>query len=299
MVKGFRRKVAERQREKDAFVCVGLDPLPEKIPEHMVNGETWIKVLHQMIKIIDATAEFACMFKPQSAHYEAIPDGKKALQGIVAYIHNEYPNISVFLDCKRGDIDRTQGRYRVAHLEIDGVDGMNFGGYMGKDCMEFLADRQNHPERAIVGLCYTSNPSAREVQDVILADGRRYWEFIAETILKWAEELGITENAGLVMAAAYEFPKGSSKIYSAHLSRCREIVGDKLWFLISGIGAQGGHVEETINAGFCGHGSMAINSSSGITFKSMGRDYAQAARGEVMKLNDQIIKAVAKWEKSS
>jgi orotidine-5'-phosphate decarboxylase len=78
---------------------------------------------------------------------------------------------------------------------------MNFSPYMGKDCMAQLADK-NNPGRAIVGLCYTSNKSAREVQDIKLADGRCYWEFIAERTLAWAEELGIVNDAGLVMAAA-------------------------------------------------------------------------------------------------
>jgi orotidine-5'-phosphate decarboxylase len=245
-----------------------------------------------MREIIDATAEYACMFKPQKAHYEAIPEGQKTLQGIVDYVHSKYPDIPVFLDCKRGDIARTQQQYRIAHFEIDGVDGMNFNPYMGKDCMEQLVDK-NHPGRAIVGLCYTSNPSARETQDVKLADGRYYWEFMAETILRWAQELGVVENAGLVMAAAYESPKGSGNVFSRHLSRCREIVGDKLWFLIPGIGAQKGFVAETIKASYLGSGTIAINSSSAITFASLGDDFAEAAGREAKKLRDQINEAKA------
>ena len=268
-------------------MCVGLDPLPEKIPESVDKIQTWERVLIQMRRIIDATAPYTCMYKPQKAHYEAIPEGQKALQGIVNYIHMNYPDIPVFLDCKRGDIGRTQERYRVAHFEIDGVDGMNFSPYMGRDCMKYLVDK-NHLERAIVGLCHTSNPSARQVQDIILADGRCYWEFIAETTLEWAKELGIVDNAGLVMAAAYEFPKDSGDIFSEHLSRCREIVGDKLWFLIPGIGTQGGFIKETVMAGYCGSGTIAINSSSGITFASMNPDFAEAAGRKTEELKDQI-----------
>lgn len=208
------------------------------------------------------------------------------------YIHYKYPDIPVFLDCKRGDIGRTQERYRIAHFEIDGIDGMNFSPYMGKDCMKFLVDR-NNLGRAIVGLCYTSNPSARETQDVKLADGRFYWEFTAETILKWAEELEIVENTGLVMAAAYESPKDSGNIFSWHLSRCREIVGNKLWFLIPGIGTQGGYIEETVKTSYAGPGSIAINSSSGITFAvTTGPDFTEAAAREARKLRDQINKAL-------
>jgi len=287
MEKGFRQMLAERQEKVSSLVCVGLDPLEEKIPECIIGGSPWSRVAFHMNKIVDATADYACMYKPQKAHYEAIPDGQSALQSIINHIHNKYPDIPVFLDCKRGDIDRTQRQYRIAHFEIDGVDGMDFNPYMGKDCMEQLVDKE-HLGRAIVGLCHTSNPSARQTQDVKLADGRFYWEFMAETILRWAEELGVVENAGLVMAAAYEVKKGSGEIFSWHLSRCREIVGDKLWLLIPGIGTQGGFVKETVKASFVGFGSIVISSSSAIIFASSGLNFAEAARRETIKLRDLI-----------
>lgn len=286
-VLGFRQMLKERQIRTGSLLCVGLDPRPEKMPPCINRGEEWSRVLIWMREIVDATAQFACMFKPQKAHYEAIRNGQKTLQGIVDYIHYKYPDIPVFLDCKRGDIDRTQQRYRTAHFEIDGADGMNFSPYMGEECMSNLVDK-DHLERAIVGLCYTSNKSAREVQDVPLADGRPYWQFMAKKILDWAKKSGIVENAGLVMAAAYEKEKGSGVAYSEFLSQCREIVGDNLWFLIPGVGAQGGFVEATIRAAFAGFGSMAINSSSGIIEKSSGRDFADAAALEARQLKHQM-----------
>jgi len=156
--------------------------------------------------------------------------------------------------------------------------------------MERLID-PDHPGRGIVGLCYTSNRSAREIQDVILSDGRHYWEFIAETTLQWAEKFGVVEDTGLVMAAAYENPKGSGIVYSDHLTRCRKIVGNKLWFLIPGIGTQGGYVAETVRASFERPGSIVINSSSGIIFASFGKDYAETAGQRARELRDQIRKA--------
>jgi orotidine-5'-phosphate decarboxylase len=291
MGKGFREMLAERQKKVNSLVCVGLDPLPEKLPQSIrqYKGDKEEDVIRRwFIDLIDATAPYACMFKPQRAHYEAFKKDRKILINIVEYIHEVYPDIPVFLDCKRGDIGRTQERYGKAHFAIDGVDGINFSPYMGKDCMEFLVDK-SAPGRAIVGLCFTSNPSARETQDIQLADrGRVYWEFMAETILRWAEELGVVEDAGLVMAAAYEYPKGSGQINSYHLSRVREIVGNKLWFLIPGIGTQGGFVEETIKASFTGAGSIAINSSSEITFASSGPDFAEAAAKKAKELRDKI-----------
>jgi orotidine-5'-phosphate decarboxylase len=291
MEKGFRQMLAERQKKVNSLVCVGLDPLIEKLPSLLgeKHQSSPISVIMQdwMGVIIDATAPYACMYKPQSAHWEAIPSGREALIAVVSHIKFAYPDIPVFLDCKRGDIGRTQQCYRVAHLEIDGVHGMNFNPYMGKDCMEGLVDK-NNPGRAIVGLCYTSNPAAREIQDLVLADGRKLWEFMADTTLQWAEKLEVVQDAGLVMAAAYENPKGSGKIYSDHLTFCRDIVGDKLWFLIPGIGTQGGYIAETVKAAFTGPGSIAINSSSDIIFASKGDDFAEAAAKKAEKLRDQI-----------
>jgi orotidine 5'-phosphate decarboxylase subfamily 2 len=285
MGKGFRERLAERQEKLGSFLCVGLDPLPEKMPERFKEkGKNADNIAMWMMWIVDQTFAYTSMYKPQRAHWEAIPGGTKALQRVINYIHKKYPDILVFLDCKRGDIDRTQQRYQIAHFEIDGVDGMNFSPYMGKDTMEFLVNK-DHPERALVGLCYTSNKSAREVQDVRIDSreiGDHYWEFIAKTILRWSQELSVTDNAGLVMAAAYEYPKGSNKIYSDHLKSCRKIVGDKLWFLIPGVGTQGGFVHQTIKAGFAGWGSIAINSSSGIIF-------AEDPAAEAKKLHDEMV----------
>lgn len=303
MVRNFRQMLAERQKKAKTLVCVGLDPLAEKLPQCMqsltsAKDHLAKDICSWMEGIVDATAQFASMFKPQIAHWEAIPnagDGLKALQRIISYIKSQYPDIPVFLDCKRGDIARTQQQYRVACLDMLGADGMNFSPYMGKDCMAALVDK-NNLGRALVGLCYTSNPDARQVQDLFVPGtalgGKYLWEYFAEWILQWAEELGVVENAGLVMAAAYEKPKGSKEIFSQHLKRCREIVGKKLWFLIPGIGAQRGFIEETVRAAYDGSGSIAINSSSEIDFASSGTDFMEAAAVKARELRDAINSAL-------
>ncbi len=289
--KGFRQLLGDRQELIDSLVCVGLDPIPEKLPACLVSGLSDFHLATDiavwMEEVIDATALFASMFKPQKAHWEAFPNGAWALQKVVKHIRRNHPGIPIFLDCKRNDIDRTQQRYQIAHFEIDGVDGMNFSPYMGEDCIKDLINRK-HLERALVGLCYTSNPSAREIQDIELASGQLLWEFIAERTLAWAKDLGVVENAGLVMAAAYEKPEGSGNIYSEHLTRCREIVGNELWFLTPGIDAQGGFIAETVQAAYVGHGSIAINSSSGICLASQGEDFAEAAAEKARQLRDTI-----------
>lgn len=267
----FRTVLASRQREAKTILCVGLDPLLEKLPPnlraYLRNDESNAGelVFMWMKDIVDATAPFVCMFKPQRAHWEAITGGIEAMRRIVAYIHEKYPGIVVFLDCKRGDIDRTQQQYRHAHFKGDGVDGMNFNGWMGADTLKDLFDPE-YPGRALVGLGRTSNPRAWEVQDLMLHDGRYNWEMMVDSIMAWAKEFGVIENAGVVMGAAHKSLTDEKKIYSLHLSVCRERVNSRLWMLIPGIGTQGGAVEQTVVAAFAGPGSMVVNSSSGIIF---------------------------------
>jgi len=289
----FRRHLKERQEKIDSLLCVGLDPILEKLPLCLNESKArnWWKIASWMVAIVEATAPFASMYKLQRAHYESVDGGIKAMRMIIYHIKENHPDIPVFLDCKRGDIGRTQERYQVAHFDLDGVHGVNFSPYMGMDCMEFLVNRKLLG-RSIVGLCYTSNEAAREVQDVKLENGEWYWEFMAKKILSWSERLGIMADTGLVMAAAHEKPKGSGEIFSYHLERVRELVGLKLWFLIPGIGTQGGFVYETVQKAFCGYGTIAINSSSGIIFASQEDDYEEASAGKAEELCDQIRKAV-------
>lgn len=284
--RSFRKMLEARQERIGSLLCVGLDPLPEKLPACMKRGracDLWQQIAEWMMEIVDATAPFASCYKLQRAHWEAIPFGERGMRGVIAHIKEDYSTIPIILDCKRGDINRTQERYREAHFELDGVDAVNFSPYMGKSCMAGLVD-PHHFGRGLIGLCYTSNPDAREVQDLLLDEGLvggrkiRLWEKIAMLTLEWAKDLGVVENAGLVMAAAYEQqPMGSGRIYVDHLKRARELVGDELWFLIPGIGRQGGCLAETIRCSYSGPGTIAFNSSSDIIFASNGDNFAEVA----------------------
>jgi len=284
----FRERLAKRQIEATTLLCVGLDPdikeMPFSIQEQIAaldsDADKALVVGCHMMNIVDATAMFACMYKPQIAHWEALgTTGLMELARLILYIKQTYPEIPVFLDCKRGDIDNTQEMYRTASFEKYGADGMNFSPYMGKSCMKALYDEKN-PGRALVGLCFTSNPDARETQNVLLADGDMYWQFIAKRTLQWAGELGldVLNNAGLVMAAAYADKVNPEIIHKEHLEICRKkIVGNKLWFLIPGCGKQGGLMAETIISSYYGPGSIAINESRSIIFASKDDDYLFAA----------------------
>ena len=320
MITDFRKTLTDRQQKSGSLLCVGQDPKLSKMPPQIqvlfnekmreyaqydipkeVKDILVSTVLGQvagqwMSEIGRATAPYACLFKPQSAHWETIGGGRIGLQKTVQATHQDNMFlIPSFLDCKRGDIAATQACYREAHFTLDKVDGMNFNPYMGQGCMEQLFDPR-FPGRAIVGLAYTSNPDAREVQDID-AGGEPLWVRMVELIMKWADRIENKHSVkltsvGLVMAAAFEHPKGSGIVYTDHLKRCRDIVGDRFWFLIPGVGTQGGYVAETVKAAYVGMGSIAINSSSGISFRSTGEDYAEAAANEARKLRDQMSNAL-------
>ncbi|HEX8946671.1 MAG TPA: orotidine-5'-phosphate decarboxylase [Candidatus Paceibacterota bacterium] len=318
---GFRAMLAERQRKVGSLLCVGLDPQPEALPYEFMESyglteeEIQFFLTQQstlnigsriaeacgawMAGIVQSTKDMACLFKPQSAHWEALPGGREVMQKLIRGIKSNYPDIPVLLDCKRGDIGRTQARYREAHLGLDGVDGMNFSPYMGMDCPAALTDKK-YSGHAIVGLCRTSNLRAWEIQDLLLPDGRRFYEYVAERSLSWFYELGIMDNAGLVMGAAHETNKllacphwtqeqlPPGEIFTEHFTRVRQIVDDNLWFLIPGVGAQGGFAEATVRAAWAGYGSIAVNSSSAISNASREDDWEEAAAAAARKTRNQL-----------
>jgi orotidine-5'-phosphate decarboxylase len=292
-IQGFRAMLKTRQEKIDSLACVGLDPDPRKMPEGLKSGprEEQIAedVAYWMQRIVDATAPYASMFKPQRAHWEAMVGGEFALRSVIAYIHKHHPDIPVFLDCKRGDIGKTQARYAEALWGLDRADGANFSPYMGNDCMKALI-HSDYPGKGIVGLCYTSNEAARQIQNIRVEHSiaTRLWEFVALQTMEWADEFGIIDDAGLVMAAAYRPDKEKEAVFSEHLEIARDLVGDYLWFLIPGIGAQGGEVEQTVKNSFAGYGSIAINSSSGICMASIGDDYEEAAAKAAKNLRNEI-----------
>ncbi len=294
----FREILTKRQEKTGSALCVGLDPELKKFPLHILNSDMSDedKVFKWGTEIIDATSPWASCYKPQSAFYESIEGGKKALRRIVRYIEANYPDIPPLEDCKRGDIGNTQAQYRIAAFHRDKVGAMNFSPYMGKECMSDLFDPA-YPGRGIIGLGYTSNPSGRPIQEALMADGKMLYQFIVEQIFNWSYEIGVNENGGLVVGAAYDREK-NGRPYTDHLKNCREIVGKKLFFLVPGIGAQIKGVDQylfvfaTIRDGWAGYGSMIINSSREIIYASDGIDFAEAAAFQAKKLNGEIHSAL-------
>ena len=276
----FRQKLDSITKQNNSCVCVGLDSNFERIPQFIKKGRSKAEAIFEFNKkIVDATSDLVCTYKPNIAFYEAEGvDGIKALKKTVAYIKKKDSGILVIVDAKRADIGNTNLGYAKALFDFLDFDAVTVHPYLGEEALQPFLERK---DKGIIVLCRTSNPGAGELQDLVVDHpdlGKvPLYKAVAYQVHKhWNKN----ENCGLVVGATY--PK--------ELAEIRKIVKD-IPLLIPGIGAQGGEVEKTIGAGKNSKGmGMIMNSSRGIIFASEGKDFAQAAREATKNLRDTINK---------
>lgn len=273
----FLEKLLAAERQNHSLLCVGLDPEPARLPEELRALPVEKAVVQFCRAIIDATAPYASVFKPNLAFFEVLgPEGMIALQEVVRAIPAHIP---VIADAKRGDIGNTASRYAAAIFETYGCDAVTVNPYLGYDAVApFLAYR----ERGVVLLCRTSNPSARDFQDLSVQDDngqtRPLYEVVAERVQGWNDEAG---NCSLVVGATYP----------QELRAIRAICPD-LPILVPGIGAQGGDLDTSVPVAVDARGERAMFSASrSILYASSGSDYATAAANEARTLRDAINRA--------
>lgn len=264
----FIKQLREAWTRNDSLVCVGLDPEIERLPASIAGESS--PIFHFNRAIIDATADLVCAYKPQFAHYAAY-EAEDQLERTIEYIHRTYPGIPVILDSKRGDIGNTAERYALEAFERYGADAVTVNPYLGGDSLEPFLKRE---QKGVVILCRTSNPGARDVQDLQVGS-RRLYHVIAELA---AQRWNTRGNCMLVVGATYP----------QELAEIRAIVGD-IPFLVPGVGAQGGDVAQAVRNGQTSDGTgLVISSSRAILYASSGTDFASAARAATERLRDQI-----------
>ncbi|MBK7251626.1 MAG: orotidine-5'-phosphate decarboxylase [Gammaproteobacteria bacterium] len=251
-----------------SLVCVGLDPEPARFPVHLRGRPR--AILEFSRAIVDATCDLVCAYKPQIAHFAA-ERAEEQLEELIGYIQEHAPSVPVILDAKRGDIGSTAGRYAREAFERYRADAVTVNPYLGHDSVEpFLA----HADKGVVVLCRTSNPGARELQDLEIG-GRRLYRIVAERV---ATEWNARGNCLLVVGATY--PR--------ELAEIRSCTGS-MPFLVPGVGAQGADVAEVLANGQApGGGGLIISSSRAILYAGTGEDFAAAARHATLALRDQI-----------
>lgn len=272
MTPTFMQALRARWQSADTLVCVGLDPEPAKFPARF--GGDADAVFAFCRDIADATAEYACAFKPQIAHFAAL-GAEDALRRLIAHLHAAHPGVPVILDAKRGDIGSTAQRYVAEAFDCFDADAVTVNPYLGRDSVQPFLDRD---DKGVVILCRTSNPGAADLQDLPIAHAgstRPLYQHVAETI---AREWNGHGNVSLVVGATWP----------GQLREVRAIVGD-MPFLVPGVGAQGGDVEAVVtNAKTADGTGLMVSSSRAILYASNGDDYADAAAHEARTLRDAI-----------
>jgi orotidine-5'-phosphate decarboxylase len=268
----FVAALQERWSSANSLVCVGLDPETAKFPAKFAGDPDAVFAFCR--DIVDATAEYACCFKPQIAHFAA-QRAEDALQRLVAHIHANHSGIPVILDAKRGDIGSTAQQYAIEAFDRYGADAVTANPYLGRDSVQPFLDRA---DKGAVILCRTSNPGAGDFQDLRVSegrDGRPLYQHVAECV---ARDWNGNGNCALVVGATWP----------GQLREVRAIVGD-MPLLIPGVGAQGGDVEAVVKSGRTVDGAgLMISSSRAILYASNSGDYADAAAAAAKTLRDEI-----------
>lgn len=269
----FMQHLRQRWHAADTLVCVGLDPEPARFPAHLRGQPD--AVFAFCAAIVDATAAFACAFKPQIAHFAALGE-EDALRRLIAHIHDRHPGIPVILDSKRGDIGSTAQHYASEAFDRYGADAVTVNPYLGRDSVQPFLDRT---DRGVVILCRTSNPGATDLQDLIVDDDagqrRPLYQHVAATI---ANDWNAHGNCLMVVGATWP----------AQLAELRAIAGD-VPFLVPGVGAQGGDAAAVVRNGATADGTgLLISSSRAILYAGQGEDFAEAAAGAARALRDEI-----------
>jgi orotidine-5'-phosphate decarboxylase len=269
---GFLEKTLLIARKNSSLLCIGLDPEITQIPSSLIKqfGDNAITEFNR--RIIESTKDLVCGYKPNSAFYEALgPHGLQILIETRKLIPKEIPMI---LDIKRGDIDNTNRKYAEAAFDIYNADAVTLNPYLGLDSIEpFLS----YKDRGLLLLCRTSNPGAKDIQDLI-CNGKPLYHVMAERIREWGS-IKKTSQIGAVVGATYP----------EELASVRQILGEELIILVPGVGKQAGELEKSAKAGINSQGERAvINASRSVLYASPNEDFADAARMEAMRLRDII-----------
>jgi orotidine-5'-phosphate decarboxylase len=264
----FIARLAQRWTQADTLLCVGLDPDPTRFPAHLRRRDDAIYEFCRAI--VDASAEFACAFKPQIAYFAAAR-AEDQLESLLAHCRRAHPQVPVILDAKRGDIGATAEQYAREVFERYRADAVTLSPFMGLDSLApFLA----YADRGAFLLCRTSNAGGDDLQ-MLEVGGERLYERIARLA---AGPWNRNGQLGLVVGATYP----------AELARVRALA-PALPLLVPGVGAQGGDLAACVRAGCDAHGAgLAINSSRAILYAGSGEDFAPAAAAAARRTRDEI-----------
>lgn len=263
-----RAELIEQIRIKRSFLCVGLDTDLKKVPSFLLDTEDPIFEFNKAI--IDATKDFCVAYKPNIAFYECHgPKGWESLKKTLDYIPK---NIFTVADAKRGDIGNTSKYYADTFFDYLNADSVTIAPYMGEDSVTPFFEYEN---KWVILLALTSNKGALDFQ--FMADVNN--EKLFKKVLRKSQEWGTDENLMYVVGATR----------AEGIGEVRAIAPDN-FFLVPGVGAQGGSLEDVANYGWNDDCGLLVNSSRGIIYASQEKDFAQKAGLAAKDLQAQMAK---------
>ena len=262
------QQLIDQIKIKKSFLCIGLDVDLNKIPDFLLATEDPIFEFNKAI--IDATHDLCVSYKPNTAFYEAYGiKGWQSLEKTINYINKNYPEIFTIADAKRGDIGNTSSMYARAFFNDLNFDSVTVAPYMGKDSVEpFLAFENKHT----IMLALTSNEGAFDFQTKSI-DGKELYQVVLATSKTWKNSQNLMYVVGATKAE--------------YFTEIRKIVPDS-FLLVPGVGAQGGSLSEVCQYGMNENVGLLINSSRGIIYASNGTNFAEKAREEALKLQQEM-----------
>lgn len=263
-----RQSLIKQIRAKQSILCLGLDPIIDKLPHHLRQKATVDEaIIEYCVSIVNACSPHLVAVKPNFAFFEALgPHGLSLLQRIIDQIPKD---LFVIGDGKRGDIGNTASAYAIAGFDTLGCDALTVNPYMGEDSVvPFL----NYPEKWTVVLGLTSNPGAADFQ-MLTINGKPLYEHVMAKVAQW----GTIHNLMFVVGATRP----------NLLKEIRNTFPDH-FFLVPGVGAQGGDLVEVMEAGLNGDAGLLVNVSRSILYASSDADYAEKAQSKASELHQTM-----------
>jgi orotidine-5'-phosphate decarboxylase len=256
-----RATLIQQIREKASFLCIGLDTDHKKIPQHLLSESDPVFAFNKAI--IDATKDYCVSYKINTAFYESLGSkGWETMERTLKYIPS---TIFTIADAKRGDIGNTSDMYARAFFETLSFDAITLAPYMGKDSIEPFFHYEN--KWGIV-LALTSNPGSADYEQQQIGSEKLY-----EKVIKTTCEVGKPSNLMFVVGATKP----------QELGGIREMVPEH-FFLVPGVGAQGGSLAEVVAHGMNKDCGLLVNASRSIIYASNGKDFAEKAKEEAQKM---------------
>lgn len=261
-----RQELIAQIQKKKSFLCVGLDADVEKIPTFLNDFDNPLLEFNK--RIIDATKNYAVSYKPNIAFYERLGSkGWDILKATLDYIPKD---IFTIADAKRGDIGNTSSYYAKTFFEYMDFDSVTVAPYMGEDSVKPFLE---FDDKWVILLGLTSNKGALDFQNRKMEDGR----FLFEHVVEKAQDWGTPENLMFVVGATR----------SELIMKVRNAAPDS-FFLVPGVGAQGGSLDEVVEFGKTKDVGLLVNSSRGIIYAGSDENFEHSVSEAAATLQKQM-----------